>query len=112
MPKIDKLVTVKLDKVRHLRLAAKGMVEFEKITGKNLLKGLNLDEMTIGDEVALMWACMIHEDKELTYDDVLDMVDLSNINIVDQAVTDCINQSLPDIKEVKPPPLAKKSRAG
>jgi len=112
MPKIDKLVTVKLDKERHLRLSLKGMVEFEKITGKNLLKGINLDEMTLGDMALLMWACLIHEDKELQFDDVLDMVDIGNMNEVSDGIVACITQSLPDIEEGKSRPLAKKSRAG
>jgi len=93
--KQNELVTVKLDKERHLKLTMKGMVEFERVTGKNPLKGLDVNEMTLTDIAALVFACLIHEDKELQFDDVLNMIDLSNMNIVTEAVTDCITQLLP-----------------
>lgn len=104
---MPKLVTIKLDKERHLRLTLKGMLEFEKITGKNLLKGFDLKELTLEDTAALIWACLIHEDKELTYDDVLCMVDLSNLVIATDAVSMCLEQSLPESGGGKARPLAK-----
>lgn len=108
---LDKLVTVTLDKERHLRLTLKGMMEFEKITGKNLLKGFTFDDLTISDSATLMWACLIHEDKDLTLDDVLCMVDLSNYVAVMEAIIGCISQSLPDV-EAGGNPLVETPQAG
>ena len=51
MPELDTLVTIKLDKERHLRLTLKGMIEFDKATGRNLLKGFVLKVLSI-EEVA------------------------------------------------------------
>ena len=89
------MITVKLDKERHLRLTLRGMLEFENITGMNIFKGLDLKKMALKDTTALLWACLIHEDKELTYDIFIDMIDLSNITKIAEAVTECINESLP-----------------
>jgi len=112
MLELDKLVTITLDKERHLRLTLKGMLEFEKHTGKNLMKGFKLDGLSMDDSAAMIWACLIHEDKELIYDDVLYMVDLSNITFVMLAVSECIEKSLQEAGEVSERPLVKKSRPG
>jgi len=106
------LVKITLDKERHLRLGLKGMIAFQKLTDKNLLQGFNLKNLTLEDIAALIWACLIHEDKELKYDDVLCMIDLSNITAVTEAVTACILQSLPEAEKKSGSPLAKKSPTG
>ena len=111
MSELDTLVTIKLDKERHLRLSLKGMIAFEKITGKNLLKGFQLNELTLGDTAAMMWACLTHEDKELTYDDVCCMVDTNNIETAMEALTKCLSQSFPEAKAGSRP-LAGKSQVG
>ena len=112
MPGIDKLVTITLDKERHLRLTLMGMVGFEKITGKRLLEGFELKDLTLADNAAMLWACLVHEDEELTYNDVLRMVDFSNITPAMEALTTCLIQSLPDAKKENGHPLVKKPRAG
>ena len=106
------MVTVQLDKERHLRLTLRGMIEFEKLTGGSLFKGFDMKTMTLKERTALLWACLIHEDKELQYDDFIDMVDLGNINMLADAVAECITQSLPDIKESASPLAKKRSRRG
>lgn len=106
---IDKLVTVKLDKERHLRLTLKGMLEFQNITGMNLLKGFNLTKFSLEETAALVFACLLHEDKELTYDDVLCMIDISNLKTVIEALSTCLEQSVPEEGER---PLARKSQHG
>jgi hypothetical protein len=109
---LEELVTIKLDKVRHLRLSLKGMLEFEKLTGKTLLKGFKFKDLTLSDMAALIWACLIHEDKELTYDDVLDMIDTSNMEAASEAVVACVIQSFPEPKEQKAHPLAETPPSG
>jgi len=108
---LDKLVTIKLDKERHLRLAVKGMVEFQKITGINLLKEFNPGEFSLEETVALVFACLIHEDRELTYDDVLCMIDISNLATVMDAVSRCLEQGLP-VAKTGERPLVEKSPPG
>ncbi len=114
MAGIDKLITVTLDKERHLRLPLEGLLEFEKLTGKNLLKGFNLADFSLADNAALVFACLLHEDKELTYEDVLGLVDINNLTTVMTAVTECINQATPEVKPDKSPLVrgSKKRRRG
>jgi len=111
MPEIDKLVTVKLDKERHMRLTLKGMIGFEKLTGKSLTGGIKLNDLSLEDKSAMFWACLIHEDKELTYSDVLDMIDIGNIGAIMDAFVECISQALPEA-EASNRPLAKKPPHG
>ena len=111
MPELEKLVTIKLDKERHLRLTLKGMIEFGKLTGKNLLKGFKMEDLSLEDTAAMTWACLLHEDDELTYDNVLCMVDITNIVLVMDAVKKCLLQSLPEA-EAGERPLAKTPRRG
>jgi len=103
-------VTIKLDKERTLRLTLKGMLEFEELTGKNLFKGFKLTDLGLKDSAALIWACLAHEDKDLTYDKVLCMVDINNIGEVMDALTKCLTQCLPESKDK--PPLPEKPQAG
>ena len=108
---LDNLVTIQLDKERHLRLTLKGMLEFEKLTGKNLMKGFKLGDLSLKDTAAMLWACLLHEDKELTFDDVLLMVDFSNLSTVMGSLIESLSQSIPATKTSKRP-LAKKSHRG
>lgn len=109
MSELETLVTIKLDKERHLRLTLKGMLEFERLTGKSLLKGFGLDDLSLADSAAMLYACLLHEDKELTYDDVLLIVDFSNLPMVIEAFVKCINNSVPETK-TSVVPLVKTSR--
>jgi len=108
---IDKLVTITLDKERRLRLTLKGMLEFQKLTNMNLLKGFNLSKFSLEETAALVFACLLHEDKELTYDDVLCMIDISNLRIVIDALSTCLEQSTPTT-EASNRPLVRKSQRG
>lgn len=105
----DKLVTVKLDKERHLRLTLKGMLEFEKLTGKSFIKGFKIEELTLEETFAILWASLVHEDKELTFDDVLYMIDLNNMKAITEAITEYITQFGAE-KKAGDIPLAGKSR--
>ena len=108
---LDKLVTVQLDKERHLRFTLSGMIAYQHQTGKNVLKGLSLTDLDIEEFAAFLWACLIHEDKELTYKAVLDMVDFNNLEAVTEALGACFSQIVSDKKEGSRP-LVRKSRRG
>ena len=56
MPDLEELVTIKLDKERHLRLTLKGMLEFEKLTGKNLMRGFSLKNFAIAFSAKLQFS--------------------------------------------------------
>lgn len=111
MPEFDELVKVTLDKERHLRLTLKGMLEFQKLTGKNLMEGFKFEDLGLADTAVMLWACLIHEDKELTYDEVLCMVDFNNLGDAMDALVNCLSHSLPKA-EAGDSPLAEKSQPG
>lgn len=106
------MVIVQLDKERHLRLTLRAMLEFEERTGGNLFRGFDMKKMTLKERTTLLYVCLIHEDKELKYDDFIDMVDLSNINMLADAVAECINESLPAIKESASPLVKRRRQRG
>ena len=44
------IITVTLDKERHVKMTLGGMKKFQEATGKSLLKGFNVDELTEGGD--------------------------------------------------------------
>ena len=100
------MVSVTLDRERHLKLTLRGMLAYEEQTGISLLDGFNLKGMTMRDFTALAWACLVHEDMALTYDAFVDMVGLEDIPKLTEAVSQCIIESFPDKETSKDAPLA------
>jgi len=88
------MVTIKLDKERTLKLTMRGMLTFEEKTGKNLFKGFNVQKMTFKEITTLLWVCLIHEDKTLTYDMFVDMVGMSRVRELSEKCMECITESL------------------
>ena len=100
--------TITLDKERHLRLTMFGMKRFAELTGKDILNGIKVDQFTTADWGTLIWACLLHEDKTLTVDQVLEMIDVSNLNDVINAATRALTAGFPKKKDDAP--LAKASQ--
>ena len=114
MDKINPLVTIQLDKERHLKLTLGGMREYFELTGKDILsKGINLFELPPGDLQKLFWVCLKHEDKELTEEAVGELFDAKNVVDSSMLLLEAIKLSLPDSiksKEAKDTsPLGKKT---
>ena len=110
---LNEPVTIMLDKERSLRLTLKGMLEYQRLTGKNLLLGFKIDPNSMEQCSALAYACLLHEDKELTYDDVTILIDIDNFADVLVAVTKCLSMSVDMLKEKKKNiPLAEKPPSG
>jgi hypothetical protein len=103
MSEIIAPVAIKLDKERRLRLTLNGMVKFRQETGKDLLKGFDMDDMSADDIRALLWACLVWEDKDLTLEDVGDMIDMRNMPAVIKALTSSVFAAFPDPEETSDP---------
>jgi len=88
------MVKITLDKERRLKLTMRGMLTFEEKTGKNLFKGFNVQKMTFKEITTLLWVCLIHDDKDLTYDMFVDMVDMSRVRELSERCMECITESL------------------
>lgn len=93
MPSIVPLVKIKLDKVRHLRLDLNAMVAYERASGESIsLLGAN---MSMAQIRILLWACLLHEDEDLTLADVGGMVYAGNLAEVSEAVAKTANVAQP-----------------
>lgn len=65
---------ITLDKVRNFRFGMKAVHLIEKKLGVAVSK-LDLDELTMEQTATIMWAGLFHEDKELTPDKIMDLID-------------------------------------
>ncbi|HHY28455.1 MAG TPA: hypothetical protein GX523_17275 [Desulfitobacterium dehalogenans] len=65
---------IKLDKVRNFRYGMKAISLVEKALKKPISK-VDLNGLTMEDSAVLIWAGLAHEDKELTPDRVMDLID-------------------------------------
>lgn len=99
--------TITLDKERHLRLTMFGMKRFAELTGKDILKGIKIEELSTSDWATLIWACLIHEDRELKIDQVLEMIDAGNMFDILSATTKALSGGFP--KKKADAPLAQTS---
>ena len=98
-------VMIELDKPRKLRFGMGAMVEFEQLTG---IKLMSLDdEMSIQTAAKVLWIMLKQEEKELTFEKTLELVDeyADNLNSVIEKVTEAIGAAFKhgDGKNVKPP---------
>jgi hypothetical protein len=65
---------IKLDKVRNFRYGMKAVSVIEKSLNTNVSK-LDFDNLTMEDTATIIWAGLVHEDKDLTPDKVMDLID-------------------------------------
>lgn len=81
------LVKVTLDKERTLRYTLNALAELEDALGVPLsdMEGLQLGMKQVR---AFLWAGLIHEEKELTIEQVGDLVDFENIKDVNDKITE------------------------
>lgn len=90
---------VKLDKTRNFRYGMKALNIIEKVLKKNLAT-LNFEEMSIEETATIIWAGLVHEDKELTVDKVMDLIDeYSSLNEVSESMGKAFVQAFGDGKK-------------
>lgn len=63
-----------LDKVRNFRYGMKAISVIEKALKTSVSK-LDFNNLTMEDTATIIWAGLVHEDKELTPDKVMDLID-------------------------------------
>lgn len=92
---MKKITVINLDKERHLKYNLNALITAEKITGKKLAElggdkgGFDLEFLR-----AMLYAGLIWEDKELTIDDVGDLIDMENL----EYVTDKLGEAMQGLK--------------
>lgn len=65
---------IQLDKSRNFRFGMKALVLIEKKLNVKVTN-LDFDNLGIEDMATLIWAGLVHEDKDLTVDKVMDLID-------------------------------------
>ena len=93
------MITVMLDKKRHIRFPLNALEKFEDVTGLKIFDMPAPTEMTIKQFKAFLWAGLIHEDETLTIEQVGDMIDSGNLD----KVTAAVNKVWAEVGETKRP---------
>ena len=75
---IAPIIPIELDKQRNLKYTGKAFRLIEQQTGKNALTGEIWQEMNMGILATVLWAGLAHEDKDLTLDDVDELLHPGN----------------------------------
>ena len=90
---MKKGVTIILDRPRTLRYGLNALAKVEDITGQNIM-GLDLNNVSIKDLLAIIYAGLYHEDKELTVEKVGDLIDEhSNITEVAEKLGEAFTEA-------------------
>jgi len=111
MGNIVKPVPIELDKSRSLYMDLNAMVKFEEATGKRIFDQELWVAISARDVRALLWACLLHEDPDLTVEQVGSMIDFSNMNDVIAKLQEAFMLALPNPDEQENTgPLADRSR--
>ena len=86
MAKEKKMVTVNLDKERHLYFTLNSLELIEDMTGTSVDKiGDNMNMRVLK---VIVYAGLVHEDKTLTVDEVGEMIGVEKIEEVSKAVAE------------------------
>jgi len=93
---------IALDKSRNLRYGMKAFSKIEDTLGKPLAQ-IDLNNLTQKQLATFVWAGLEHEDKSLTPDSVMDLIDdHSDIQTVAETLGKAIQESLGKQKPIPP----------
>lgn len=84
-----KSVAIMLDKERNLRFPIMSLIQLKKVHGIEL-KDLS-DEKKAQDMetiLAIIWAGLIHEDKELSFDELGYMIDVADLPAISEKLSE------------------------
>lgn len=88
---MKKGVTIELDKPRTLRYGMNALAKIEDVTGKSMMN-LDLNNVGIRELLAIVYAGLYHEDKELTPEKVGDLIDeYADMNTVAEKIGEAFN---------------------
>ncbi len=102
MNKAKPEVKITLDKERTIRFDLNAMCSYEEVTGKNIFANA-LNSLSAQEVRAMLWACLISEDPDLTLEYVGSLVDLENMAQVAEKLNEAFTIAMPDneAKEAK-----------
>lgn len=86
-----KVVTINLDKERHLRFNLNALILVEELTGSKLSELADQkDGLSLKFLRALLYAGLKWEDKDLTEEEVGELVDLNNMEEINEKIGESI----------------------
>jgi len=84
---------ITLDKPRNFRYGMKALSLIEKKLKKNIGQ-IDFNNLSIEDTLTIVWAGLVHEDKDMTVDTLMDIIDDNNIKL--QTVIDLMGEAIND----------------
>jgi hypothetical protein len=94
---------IKLDKTRNFRYGMKALNLIEKKFNKNIAS-IDFENLTIEETMTIIWAGLVHEDKDLTPEALIDIIDNNGIKL--ETIVTAMSEALQDAfgsDEVKEP---------
>lgn len=84
------MAKIKLDKVRNMKFTLNSLIKFEKITGINIAQ---IGERSQDVEIilALIYVGIMHEDKDITMEQIGDLVTLDKLADINKAISEAIS---------------------
>ncbi len=93
MSKYPTVIPIELDKPRNIKITFNTLKLIEKATGKNTLKQETWENMSASDMIDFLWACLVHEDKDLKAEDVGEMIHPGNMKQVSEILSKAFKES-------------------
>jgi hypothetical protein len=93
--------SIKLDKIRNLKYGMKAISLIEKKFKKPIAK-IDMENLTMEDTSIMIWAGLQHEDRELTPEKVMDLIDeYSTITTAIQEMGEAFQGAFGEVTEEK-----------
>lgn len=89
-------VVITLDRERRLRFDFNAAAHFEAATGRNIFEPGVLTKPTATTTRALLWCMLVHEDPQLTLDDVGKMINFQNFVGISAQINKAYEANTPD----------------
>jgi len=84
-----------------LKLNINGMIEFEEITGVNLMDGFDIKASGMKGIRALVYVCIKNDDTDITIEAVGEMIDLSKMEEISTALAGAFGDAMPQDDDSK-----------
>lgn len=86
-------IEIKLDKTRNLRYGMRAIDRVEKKL-KTKISKIDMNDLSMEELATFMWAGLVHEDRELTPEKVMDLVDEhSTVSVATSKLVEAMNMA-------------------
>lgn len=82
---------IQLDKSRNFRYGMKALSLIEKKFKKNL-SAIDFGNLTIDETMTIVWAGLVHEDRDLTVERLIDIIDENDIKFM--SIIEAMNEAI------------------